>query len=113
LIRERKPVRVCTTRVVVRRDAIASRRTAATLDPARDDVDAAFARTDGQTVCLENRQQIAACEQIFSNDRSARGRPWLKAFGNQRLIRLARIVLRLATAQHRSGDRFRLACHAL
>jgi hypothetical protein len=26
----------------------------------------------GQTVCLENHQQAAACEQIFSNDRSAR-----------------------------------------
>jgi hypothetical protein len=68
---------------------------------------------DGQTACLENRQQIAACEQNFSNDKSARGRPWPKAFGNQRLIRLARIVLRSMVAQHRSGDRFRLACHAL
>jgi hypothetical protein len=26
---------------------------------------------DGSIVCLENRQRIAACEQIFSNDRSA------------------------------------------
>jgi hypothetical protein len=41
---------------VVQRDAIASRRTAATPDPAGDDVDAAFAWTDGQNVCLENRQ---------------------------------------------------------
>ena len=48
----------------------------------------------GQTVCLENRQHVAACEQVFSSDRSARGRPSPKAFGNQRLIRLARIVLR-------------------
>jgi len=30
---------------------------------------------DGSIVCLENRQRIAACEQIFSNDSSARDRP--------------------------------------
>jgi len=28
----------------------------------------------GQTVCLENRQHVAAREQIFSNDRSAGAR---------------------------------------
>jgi hypothetical protein len=67
----------------------------------------------GQTVCLENRQHVAACEQIFSNDRSAGAGHPPKAFENQRLIRLARIVLRSMAAQHRSGDRFRLACHAL
>jgi len=53
-------------RRLVRRDAIESRRTAATLDPARDDVDAAFAWTnivDGQTVCLENSQQLLSANK--------------------------------------------------
>jgi hypothetical protein len=49
---------------------------------------------DGSIVCLEIRQRIAAREQIFSNDRSARDRPQPKACGNQQLIRLAHIVLR-------------------
>ena len=40
-------------------------------------------------------------------------RPSPKALENQWLIRLACIVLRSMVAQHRSGDRFRLACHAL
>jgi hypothetical protein len=38
-----------------------------------------------QPACLENRQHVATCEQIFSNDRLAGAGHRPKVFGNQRL----------------------------
>jgi hypothetical protein len=97
-------------------DAIEARRTAATLDRARDDVDAAFGWNNHcrRVDCLPRNSSTNCCARTNLQQRQVGSRP-ATAQGLRESIAYPAGTHRASftVAQHRSGDRSRLACHAL